>query len=376
MNDLSAWASVRPIISKLLLCKLIFFMTLVGVTLVSVCLFPGCGPGNSSDAAQRSGDSAVPSTGGDAEATAGKKILLVHSYHTGYPWVDGITRGLRMSLSGSDVELQIYYMDTKRQTSDEWKEQAGRRARELVKEWKPDVVIAADDNAQKYFVSTFLSNPDAPQFVFCGVNAEPAEYGYPAPNVTGILERPHFAASFDMLSKIQPGVKRIAFITDNSPTSKGVIAHLRTLKLKYEVMSIDTPDTFAQWRAIVEQREATADALAVFNYHTVQQSPGGQRVPPSDVMKWTAEHCRVPIVGFQVFTVDDGALCGYLESAVEHGMKAGGMALKILQGTPAGDIPMITALEGQSMLNLITARRLGISIRPELISQTDVTIGE
>jgi ABC-type uncharacterized transport system substrate-binding protein len=57
-------------------------------------------------------------------------------------------------------------------------------------------------------------------------------------------------------------------------------------------------------------------------------------------------------------------------------MKAGGMALKILQGTPAGDIPMITALEGQSMLNLITARRLGISIRPELISQTDVTIGE
>jgi len=359
-----------------MLCRGAHHASLTALLLISVWVFIGCGPGDSSDAAQQTAESISGDTKPEAHHKTTRKVLLVHSYHTGYPWVDGITRGLRMSLSGSAVELQTFYMDTKRQTSEAWKIEAGRRARKIVDEWKPDVVIAADDNAQKYFVTTFPTGEDAPQFVFCGVNAEPAEYGYPASNVTGVLERPHFAASFDMLAKIRPDVKRIAFITDNSPTSKGVIAHLKALKLDYEVISIDAPDTFADWRKSVEQRQKTADALAVFNYHTVQQSQGSERMDPAEVMKWTVEHCKIPIIGFQVFTVDDGALCGYLESAVEHGMKAGGMALKILRGTPAGDIPLITALEGQSMLNLITARRLGIRVPAELIEQIDVTIGQ
>jgi len=354
---------------KSIFCSVLSPITLAASLFISLWAFTGCGPGESSDAAQQT-------TKRETHPKESKKVLLVHSYHTGYPWVDGITRGLRMSLSGSDVELQIFYMDTKRRTSDTWKIESGRRAKEIVAEWKPDVVIAADDNAQKYFVTTFPAGADAPQFVFCGVNAEPAEYGYPAPNVTGILERPHFAASFDMLARIRPGLKRIAFITDDSPTSKGVITHLRSLKLNYDIVSIDAPTTFAQWREIVERQKTAADALAVFNYHTVRQNKGSERMEPADVMKWTAENCDIPIIGFQVFTVDDGALCGYLESAVEHGMKAGGMALKILRGKPAGDIPLITALEGQSMLNLITARRLGIRIPAALIAETDVTIGQ
>ncbi len=304
------------------------------------------------------------------------KVLLVHSYHTGYPWADGITRGLRMSLSGSNIDLQIFYMDTKRQTDEAWMVEAGRRAREVVTEWQPDVVIAADDNAQRYFVTTFADDSDAPQFVFCGVNAEPTEYGYPASNVTGILERPHFEASFDMLADIQPGVKRIALITDNSPTSAGVITHLRSLELDYEIVAIDAPATFAAWQDAVLRRSAMADALAVFNYHTVQDGEGTQRVTPSEVMRWTVDNCDIPIIGFQVFTVDDGALCGYLESAAEHGKRAGDMTQRILRGTPAGDIPLVTALEGQSMLNLITARRLGIHVPEEIIDQIEVIIRE
>jgi ABC-type uncharacterized transport system substrate-binding protein len=376
MSDRSALTNTQATIRKHMLCKVISHIPLTTVLLVSIWMLPGCGPGDASEAAEQTAESTPQTTRWPSHPKASKKILLVHSYHAGYPWVDGITRGLRMSLSGGSIDLQIFYMDTKRQTSDEWKIEVGRRAKEIVNEWRPDVVIAADDNAQKYFVTTFQASDDAPQFVFCGVNAEPAEYGYPAPNVTGILERPHFSASFDMLAKIQPNVKRIAFITDDSPTSKGVITHLKTLKLDYEIVSIDTPTTFADWRKAVQERETTADALAVFNYHTVQQNQSDERMEPAAVMKWTVENCDIPIIGFQVFTVDDGALCGYLESAVEHGMKAGGMALEILQGKSAGDIPLITALEGQSMLNMITARRLGIRVPAELIAQTDVTIGK
>ncbi len=374
MNDTSTREAGQIFMRKILFCR--YIMSVAVILFVAAWVFPGCDSDESDGNAHEAVESSSQTKPREARPKVSAKILLVHSYHTGYPWVDGITRGVRMSLSGNDVDLQIFYMDTKRQTSEQWKIEAGQRAREIVDEWKPDVIIAADDNAQKYFVTIFPTGPDTPQFIFCGVNAEPAKYGYPTANVTGILERPHFEASFDMLAKIQPNAKRIAFITDNSPTSKGVIAHLRNLELDYEIVSIDAPDTFAEWQQAVEQRMKMADALAVFNYHTVQQNNGSERMVPADVMRWTTENCNIPIIGFQVFTVDDGALCGYLESAVEHGMKAGGMALEIIGGTPAGDIPLITALEGQSMLNLITARRLGIRIPAELVAQADVVIGE
>ncbi len=376
MNTSSTCVVGQVFMRKLSFYGYIRLMSVMAILFVAACVFPGCSSDESDENASPAAESSSQTMHLETHHKVTAKILLVHSYHTGYPWVDGITRGVRMSLSGSNVDLQIFYMDTQRQTSEEWKIEAGRRAREVVDEWKPDVIIAADDNAQKYFVTTFPESEQASQFVFCGVNAEPAEYGYPAANVTGVLERPHFETSFDMLAKIQPKVKRIAFITDNSPTSKGVITHLRSLKMNYEVISIDAPDTFAQWQEAVEQGMKMADALAVFNYHTVQQSNSSQRMVPAEVMRWTAENCNIPIIGFQIFTVDDGALCGYLESAVEHGMKAGGMAMKIVEGTPAGDIPLITALEGQSMLNLITARRLGIRIPAKLIAQTDVVIGK
>ncbi len=374
MRDALSYLSDRAMVCKALPPKAFVLVALV-VLPGLVWVLPGCESDNT-DAPEAV--EPVREIVGEADpAPDRKKVLLVHSYHKGYPWVDGITRGLRMALSGSSVDLQVFCMDTKRNTSEAWKVKAGRTARQIVAEWEPDVVIAADDNAQRYFVTGYVGTTHGPQFVFCGVNADPAEYGYPAPNVTGILERAHFEASFDMLAEIVPKLKRIAFITDNSPTSKGVIAYLKSLDLDYEIVSISAPDTFAGWKEAVQRQTRMADALAVYNYHTIEDDRDrSRRMSPSEVMKWTADHCDIPIIGFLVFTVDDGALCGYLESSVEHGMKAGSMALEILGGVPAGEIPLVTALEGQSMLNLITARRLGIDVPDQLIAQCDVTIGE
>ena len=126
------------------------------------------------------------------------KVLLVHSYHAGYLWTDDITRGVKKGLAGSRAELEIFYMDTKRNPGEVWKIQAGKLAKKRVAETKPNVVITADENAQAYFAKDYVGQA-YPQIVFCGVNAEASKYGYPASNVTGILERPYFVQSFDML---------------------------------------------------------------------------------------------------------------------------------------------------------------------------------
>ncbi len=55
----------------------------------------------------------------DEKNTAGKKIMLLHSYHAEYPWVADITKGVQQGFSdsgleiGKNVALDIFFMDTK-----------------------------------------------------------------------------------------------------------------------------------------------------------------------------------------------------------------------------------------------------------------------
>ncbi|MBN2559929.1 MAG: hypothetical protein JXQ75_03240 [Phycisphaerae bacterium] len=346
--------------------------TALAVTLACCWTAGGCGK----DAPQKAQAAGGPDPVQAPSVT--KRVLLVHSYHTGYPWVDAITQGVKRALPGSSVDLQVFYMDTKLKTSEEWKTQAGQAAQQVVSEWQPDVVIAADDNAQQYFAKHYAGRP-MPQFVFCGVNAEPQDYGYPAPNVTGVVERPHFKASIDLLRKVCPGVKRLALVTDNSETSAGALHFMRGRNVGIEIASCETPGTFAKWQAAIERAQTSADAIAIYMYHTIKrEGREGEELsmPPKEVMEWTIAHSTLPIVGFFIFTVDDGALCGLVESGVEHGFRAGRIALDVLKGKTAGSIPIVTALEGQSMLNLATAHRLGITIPANVIQGTDIVIGE
>jgi len=310
-----------------------------------------------------------------AEEPAPVKVLLVHSYHTGYPWVDAITRGVRMALSGSNIDLEIYYMDTKRNTSEEWKVESGNNAMQVVRDWEPDVIIAADDNAQKYFAVNYIGM-EKPQIVFCGVNAEPEAYGYPASNVTGILERPHFNESLDLLNEIMPGVENIAIISDDSPTSQGALSYMRAEDTELNVVSTATPSTFQDWQDEVRRVQDLADAIAIYMYHTVKPADGMESMDPKEVMVWTVENSNIPIVGFFVFAVDDGALCGFLESGAEQGMRAGEITLQIIGGMAPGDMPVVTALEGQSMLNVATATRLGLNVPDAMVDSIDIVLGE
>ena len=305
--------------------------------------------------------------------TVRPRVLLVHSYHAGYPWVDSITRGVRMALPASDVDLQVIYMDTKRHTDELFKGRAGEEARQIMAEWQPRVVIAADDNAQAYFATHLVGHDDI-QVVFCGVNAKPEKYGYPAVNVTGVLERPHYQGCIALLRRHIPSARRIALLSDDSPTSAGALEFMTDEGTESRIVSKEMATTFEEWKDAVRRLQTTADAIGIYMYHTVTETGSARSLDPKIVMNWTVANCARPIVGFFIFAVDDGALCGYLESGVEHGLRAGQMTIEILSGRAAGEIAIVTALEGQSMLNLETARQLNLTLPRGLVEDIDVLV--
>lgn len=305
------------------------------------------------------------------------KILVVHSYHAEYEWVAAINRGLQMAMQPGDGRVEHYYMDTKRHTDEAWMGQSAGEVMELIEDWRPDVVVLSDDDAQQY-VGRHLAGRERPAVVFCGVNADPRLYDYPASNVTGVLERPHFNESLAFFKRFYPDAEKVVFISDDSSTSRAVIAYLKTLPPgAMEVADYVMPTTFDAWKSTVEAYGHQVDALVVYTYHTVKADAQAKTsMTPRDVMAWTAENSRLPIIGLLVFSVDDGSLCGVLESGVEQGQLAGQLAVEILGGKRPADLPIVTGTRGQTMMNLNMAHQLGLGIERMELDSVDVLVGD
>ena len=305
-----------------------------------------------------------------------KKIFIVQSYHTGYPWSDSLTRGAKMALSNTDADIEVYYMDTKRRTSLDWKMQAGANAIELTDKWKPNIVITCDDNAQKYYASHYAGK-DKPDIIFCGVNGETQDYGFDVDNVTGILERPHYIETINILKQLMPKVSKVFILCDDSPTSAGAIKYIKQQRYPgVEIVAYETPSTFEQWQQVVSDAQDKADAIGIYTYHTVRREGSDESISPKEVMQWTVENSNIPIIGFFTFTVDDGALCGFVESGAEQGFKAGQIAAEIINGKRISDIPVVIGKQGQSMINLNAAKRWSVNVQDGLLSGIDIVVGQ
>jgi ABC-type uncharacterized transport system substrate-binding protein len=212
--------------------------------------------------------------------------------------------------------------------------------------------------------------------VFCGVNGKPQDYGYPNSKVTGILESPQITATLRLAHALQPTIKRFTIITDNSITGIQIIRYCKTLKLPLELVSIEMPENFTHWQEAVHKANQQSDAILVAVYHTIKSTSIAQTsMPPSDVMHWTVDNSKIPVLGLYPFAVKDGAAIGISASAMEHGYLAACIARSVLKtGNRIADYPLNTAVEGEIMFNLSSAKRWQISIPPHLLKMAKLLV--
>lgn len=314
-----------------------------------------------------------PTPVASAPAKDKARILIVHSYSSDFEWTAGIQRGIERALSGADdIEWEVYFMDTKRRSSPEERKAAGELALAITEEWKPDVVLTTDDNAQGDFAKHLAGRQDV-SVVFCGVNAEAEAYGFPASNVTGILQRPPVDRSVALLDEHVPGRRRLAMLADASPTADGAIAWIKKQSSAGRFKAWEQPKTFRAWKKAVRRLNKKADAVGFYTYHTVKDDEG-KPVPASEVIAWTMDNLKIPSFSLLTFAIDDGALIGYVESAYENGLKSGKWALDLARGKSIEDMPMTAAVKGQTMINLGTAAKFGIEVPAAALEGFDVKV--
>lgn len=301
------------------------------------------------------------------------RVLVVHSYNPEYVWTQNINIGILEALKGVNVVFDYVYMDAKNHPDEAWLTQAGHKALERMREFDPDVVIAADDAAQARFVVPFLKGKNRPQVVFCGVNAPPSIYGYPASNVSGVQERFHYRESFQLLKRLVPHARSTAFLVDASSSAKFLIEDLkrdvqRNGPYVLELASVESLSTFQQWQRAILRLQGRADTLALGLYHSLRDETTGKILSAAEVMAWTNSVNTKPTVGFADYALDHGILCGVLESGEEQGFLAGSMAKQaLLAGMPVGRLPICENDKGVILVNLKAAERFHIDIPYEII---------
>lgn len=273
------------------------------------------------------------------------RLLVLHSYDNHYAWSRDVSTGVQRILEKyPHYSVQWHFMDTKRHNNKRFIRAASKAAIDTINRWQPNVVIAIDDNAQKYVIKKFINDPDI-NIVFSGVNAAPENYGYEkASNVTGILERiPLSAVKKSLLNILPKKTRRIAHITDASNTAEFVNKEVRDydwepFKFVVKAMAV----TFDDWKQAVMEANKTADILLFTNYHTVRRSvDDARKVPAKELMNWTMKNTTIPGIGCWGFFVEDGGMLSVGISPFEQGEVAARMAVDIIEkGKLPSEIPM------------------------------------
>ena len=278
------------------------------------------------------------------------RLLILQSYDKTYPWTRDVDVGIRRVLKeDSDYSVRWFYMDTKRHPWSDYKVNIGKTVRKLIDNWQPDVVIAVDDDAQKYAMKYFVNRPDL-KIVFSGMNGTLEQYGYQgAPNITGILERKPFDALKETLLLVASArgstrPVRIMFLGDTSDSVRSDAKDFRKFDwAPVEVLNSRFAKTFDDWKQGVEFAAANhVDYIITANYRRIQRSAGDKTLmSPTAVLKWTEAHSQVPVVGTNAFFVEDGGMLAIGTSPYEQGEVAMSMADRILRGlAKPADIPV------------------------------------
>ncbi len=295
----------------------------------------------------------------------GKKVLWVDSYHQGYEWSDGIEKGIRDVLYGTGVDLKVFRMDTKHNDSEEFGKEAGLRARAMLQQFRPDVLIASDDNAQKYLVYPYLKGASLP-VVFCGVNWDASMYGYPFENITGMVEVELVEELMSYLRRYARG-DRVGYLAGDVETDRKIIDSYNRLFFGGRMKSY-LVKTFDEFQKVFRQAQDEVDILIIYNYAGII---GWDTVEAEGFL---SAETRIPTGSLAPF-MSPYTVFTLAKLPEEQGNYAAQAALQILAGRKPAELEVVTNRESQLVVNLKMAKSAGI-ILPVSILRDARVIGQ
>jgi putative ABC transport system substrate-binding protein len=245
------------------------------------------------------------------------------------------------------------------------------RASDLMKS-APDVVLANGDQTARAAQSVSRTLP----IVFIG-SSDPVAEGFvqslahPGANMTGFSTvEPSLGPKWlELLKEIAPRVSRAAFLVN--PANSGSLLLFRAAADGAKKFGLEVVATPGRDAAEIESAVAAAAA----------QPDGGLIVPPDPIIaghrklivELAARH-RLPAAYALRSFVTEGGLVSYGISIPDLFRQAAGYVDRILRGDKPEDLPVQAPTKFETLVNLKTAKALGLEVPPSLLARADEVI--
>ena len=257
-----------------------------------------------------------------------------------------------------------------------WAEGDAREIRKLASELvtlAPDVILASGTAA----MGTLLQATRTIPIVFNNV-ADPVGAGFvksmarPGGNATGFIQFEYTLSGkwMELLREIAPNVTRVAVLRDAAITSGigqfAVIQSVATPSVRVEVSAIDVRDAG-------EIESDIADFARMPNGGLIVTASALTAVHGKLIIALAAQH-KLPAVYYRRGYVAVGGLISYGYDLVDQYRGAAGYVDRILKGEKPADLPVQAPTKYELVINLKTAKTLGIDIPAQVLARADEVI--
>jgi putative tryptophan/tyrosine transport system substrate-binding protein len=236
----------------------------------------------------------------------------------------------------------------------------------------PDVILAHGSNT----VGQLLQATHTVPIVF-PVIADPIAGGFvdnlarPGGNATGFMlfENSISGKWLELLKQIAPGVTRVAVIVDPTiPTGPAQFSVIQTMapSLRVEVTPINKRDAGEIERAVAALAQASNGGLIV--------TTGLPATHNRDLIITLAARHKLPAIYFDRYFVTAGGLFSYGPDRIDMYRRAAGYVDRILKGEKPADMPVQAPTKYQLVINLKTAKVLGLTVPQALLASADEVI--
>jgi putative ABC transport system substrate-binding protein len=218
------------------------------------------------------------------------------------------------------------------------------------------------------------ASPQTP-IVFVAVDFDPvltgdvASLARPGGRMSGVtaLQSALPAKRVELLKELAPGVLKVAVLAnvDTSAQLALVQGTARRLGLALQIVDMKRPP-FNFEAAFTDVARAKAEALLVLG--------SGLWVPARRIIVESALKARLPTVFHQGHWVDAGGLMSYGFNFPAMWRRGAEMVAEVLRGAKVGDMPMEQPTVYELVVNLKTARSLGLKVPQSLLVRANRVI--
>lgn len=206
--------------------------------------------------------------------------------------------------------------------------------------YPPDLVITTDDAALSFVLTQLYWLHDTP-LIFLGVNTPQLHDFSVHNNLTGVMESHSIGENLSLMSEVLPDLKKILVIAGKSFLPQSLANETRSIVRNglASGVAVEIYDDYS-FEEMFGRLSSMPKNTAVFVL-AVHKDKNGDYFSYESFIPKMANESTVPIFGmWSVAMLGTGPLGGYMNSAYQDGVQGGKMALRVISGEKASDIPV------------------------------------